>query len=99
MPRSLPVPVREAIWKRSCDHQDAATIAAQLVLNPRTVRRLIERLRREGQTALNPAYDRCGTNTTERRATLSRCARWAAVHVTTARVRRSTSRRAAGEGL
>ena len=40
MPRPLPVPVRHALWRRVCKNQDAATIAAELGLAPRTVRRL-----------------------------------------------------------
>gem|GEM_PF-3870567 len=37
MPRPIPIPVRQVIWKRFCDGQDAPTIAAQLGLAPRTV--------------------------------------------------------------
>jgi hypothetical protein len=63
MPRPLPVPVRQAIWRRLQDGQDTPTIARELDLDPRTVRRLIGRLRHEGPAALSPAYGRCGTAT------------------------------------
>jgi hypothetical protein len=63
MPRPIPVPVRQAIWRRSQGGQDAPTIAAALGLATRTVRKLIRRFRRGGPTALAPSYDRCGAGT------------------------------------
>jgi hypothetical protein len=63
MPRPLPVPVRRAIWRRYQDGQDGPTIAQDLGLAPRTVRRLIHRLRQVGTAAVFPDYDHCGTVT------------------------------------
>jgi Winged helix-turn helix len=63
MPRPIPVPVRQAIWRRSQDGQDGPAIAKALGLTPRTVRRLVRRFRQEGQAALIPSYDRCGAAT------------------------------------
>jgi Homeodomain-like domain len=63
MPRPTPVPVRLAIWRRSQDGQDGPTIAHALGLSPRTVRQLIHRFRRQGQSAVVPHYDRCGAGT------------------------------------
>jgi hypothetical protein len=65
MPRPLPVPIRQALWQRAGKDQDAATIAAELGLAPRTVRRLIDRLQQRGPAALHPSYERCGTATTQ----------------------------------
>src|SRR4051794_7969352 len=65
MPRPLPVPVRQAIWRRYQDGQDGPTIATALGLAPRTVRRLVHRFRQGGQAALIPSYDRCGAVTTK----------------------------------
>jgi transposase len=66
MPHPLPVPVRLAIWRRYQDGQDGSTIAHDLGLAPRTVRRLVHRLRREGQAAVSPDYHRCGAATPKR---------------------------------
>src|SRR5512135_3882426 len=63
MPRSLPVPVRQAIWRRFQDGQDGPTIAAALGFAPRTVRKLLRRFRCGGQAAVQPSYDRCGATT------------------------------------
>jgi hypothetical protein len=63
MPRPLPVPVRQAVWRRSQDGQDGPTIATALGLAPRTVRHLVRRLRQGGLAALFPSYDRCGAAT------------------------------------
>ena len=41
MPRPVPIPVRQAIWRRFQDGQDGPTIARDLGLAPRTVRRLL----------------------------------------------------------
>ena len=58
MPRPLPVPLRQAIWRRYQDGQDGPTIAEALGLAPRTVRNLLDRFRRGGPDALYPSYDR-----------------------------------------
>jgi hypothetical protein len=63
MPRSLPVPVRQAIWRRFQDGQAGPTIAAALGLAPRTVRKLLRRFRCGGQAAVQPSYDRWGATT------------------------------------
>jgi Homeodomain-like domain len=63
LPRPIPVPVRQAIWRRSQDGQDGPAIAKALGLAPRTDRRLVRRFRQEGQAALIPSYDRCGAAT------------------------------------
>src|SRR5262249_25571699 len=63
MPRPLPVPVRQAIWRRSQDGQDSPTIAKSLNRAPRTVRRLIRRFPQAGPVALIPSYDFCGAAT------------------------------------
>jgi hypothetical protein len=63
MPRPLPVPVRQAIWRRSQDGQDVPIIAQSLGLASRTVRRLVRRFREGGQASLTPSYDRCGAAT------------------------------------
>lgn len=63
MPRPLPVPVRQAIWRRVQDGRNGPDIAHDLGLDPRTVRRLVQRFRQEGQAALIPSYDRCGAAT------------------------------------
>src|SRR5512147_1085480 len=63
MPRPIPVPVRQAIWRRLCDGQDGPTLAAALGLAPRTVRGLIRRFRLKGQAAVMPAYGGCGAAT------------------------------------
>src|SRR6266404_1938062 len=63
MPRPLPVPLRQAIWQRFQAGQNGPTIAAALDLEPRTVRRLVERFRQTGSSAMDPSYDRCGAAT------------------------------------
>ena len=63
MPRPLPVPVRQAIWRRSQHGQDGSAIAADLGLAPRTVRRLIRSFRQRGPAAVSPSYDHCGATT------------------------------------
>src|SRR6476646_3952312 len=63
MPRSLPVPVRQSIWRRYQNGQDGSTIAEGLGLCPRTVRRLIHRFDQKGKASVAPSYDRCGAGT------------------------------------
>jgi Homeodomain-like domain len=58
MPRPTPEPIRTAILRRCRDGQDAARIAAELSLPPRTVRRLVRRLRDGGEEAIRPDYRR-----------------------------------------
>jgi hypothetical protein len=66
MPCPLPVPVRQAIWRRYQNGQDGRTIAEILGLCPRTVRQLIHRFRRKGQSGVIPSYERCGAATAKR---------------------------------
>src|SRR4051794_36766649 len=66
MPAPLPVPVRQAIWRRSQDGQDGPTIAQALGLAPHTVRQLIHRFRQAGHAAVMPSYGRCGVGTPKR---------------------------------
>ncbi len=56
MPRALPVPVRQAIWRRWQRPQSAATIAADLCLPLRTVYQLLQRFRQGGAAAVAPSY-------------------------------------------
>jgi hypothetical protein len=63
MPRPVPFPLRQAIWNRFRDGQDGPTIARELGLPPRTVRRLLLRFRPGDPQALAPSYDRCGAAT------------------------------------
>ncbi len=63
MPRPIPLPVRQAIWRRYQDGQDGSTIARALDLPPRTVRHLLDRFGRGDPALLAPSYDRCGAAT------------------------------------
>src|SRR6516165_4095047 len=63
MPHATPFAIRQAIWQRSGEGQDVATIAAALGLPPRTVRHLLVRLRRGGRAALAVSYQACGLAT------------------------------------
>jgi hypothetical protein len=53
MPHPTPMPVRQLIVQRAAQGQSASLIARCLGLVPRTVRRLVQRLRRQGPNALN----------------------------------------------
>jgi hypothetical protein len=63
MPRPLPTPLRQAIWRRYQAGQDGPAIARALDLAPRTVRHLLDRFRRGDPALLSPSYDRCGAAT------------------------------------
>jgi hypothetical protein len=63
MPRPVPLPLRQAVWRRCQDGQDGPAIATALGLAPRTVRRLLRRFRSGAQDALSPSYGRCGQAT------------------------------------
>lgn len=52
MPHPTPMPVRQLIVQRAAQGQCAGLIARCLGLVPRTVRRLVQRLRRQGPKAL-----------------------------------------------
>jgi len=52
MPHPTPMPVRQVIVQRAAQGQSASLIARCLGLVPRTVRRLVQRLRRQGPSAL-----------------------------------------------
>jgi transposase len=58
MPRSIPVPLRQAIRRRTQQGASVTDIAAALGLAPRTVRHLLQHWRDDGP--LTPAYERCG---------------------------------------
>src|SRR5690242_15555908 len=58
MPRPVPLPIRRAVCRRWRRGQPARAIADDLGLAPRTVRRLLGRLRQGGPDALRPAYGR-----------------------------------------
>ena len=74
MPRPLPVPVRQAIWRRLQAGQDVPTITAALDLQPRTVRRRARRFRRAGPAAVVPSYEACGASTPKPAEALVRAA-------------------------
>ena len=63
MSRSIAVPVRRAILRRSRQGQDAVAIALAHGLSVRTVRRLLQRFRSKGPDAVVPFYCRCGRPT------------------------------------
>ncbi|SIO33840.1 Homeodomain-like domain-containing protein [Singulisphaera sp. GP187] len=63
MPRHVPLPIRQTIWNRFQDGQDVRTIAKDLDLSLRTVRRLFQRFRSENADPLATSYDRCGVAT------------------------------------
>jgi transposase len=56
MPQPIALPVRQQIWSRCLQGQDASTIARALGLCPRTVQQLVQRFRQGGQEALQPNY-------------------------------------------
>src|SRR5438094_10463308 len=65
MPRPLATPVRQAIAWRWRQGQDARTIADDLGLVARTVRRFLRRLRRDESDDLRPAYARADPDTAD----------------------------------
>jgi hypothetical protein len=56
MPPPIPLPLRQQIWTRHQQGQDATTIAHALRLCPRTVQHLVQRLRRRGAAGLQTIY-------------------------------------------
>jgi len=56
MPPPIPMPVRQVIVQRTAQGQSAGLIARCLGLVPRTVRRLVQRLRVRGPNALATSY-------------------------------------------
>ena len=58
MPPPIPVPVRQLIIQRAKQGQSAGLIASSLGLASRTVRRLVQRVRRQGPNALATSYPR-----------------------------------------
>jgi hypothetical protein len=56
MPHPIPIPVRQLIVQRVALGQNAGWIARCLGLVPRTVRRLVQRLRLSGPNALATSY-------------------------------------------
>jgi Helix-turn-helix domain len=70
MPRAIPFPIRQTIWQRFRDGQEAPVIAAALGLSPRTVRHLLCRFQRGGLGALEPSLDSCGQATPKPSETL-----------------------------
>jgi transposase len=66
MGRAISVPQRQVIFQRAGLGHEARAIAADLGLNPETVRKLIARFRKAGAAAIAPDYSRCGANQTRR---------------------------------
>jgi transposase len=64
MPRAVPLPLRQVIFRRLQLHHHPEDIAGDLGLNPQTVRKLVRRFRRRGADALAPDYGRCGSHQT-----------------------------------
>jgi hypothetical protein len=62
MGRAISVPQRQVIFERAGLGHKAGAIAADLGLNPETVRKLISRFRKAGAAAIAPDYSRCGAN-------------------------------------
>lgn len=60
MGRALAVPQRQVILERQRQGHRHQDIAADLGLNPATVRRLMARFERHGPEAVAPGYARCG---------------------------------------
>jgi hypothetical protein len=56
MPHPIPVPVRQVIIQRAEQGQSAGLIARSLGLVSRTVRQLLQRLRKQGPDALTTSY-------------------------------------------
>lgn len=56
MPRPLPVPIREAIFRRWQQAQSAPEIAASLGVPVSTVYRFLQRFRRDGAEGIVPGY-------------------------------------------
>lgn len=56
MPPPIPLPLRQQIWTRAQEGQDAVAIARALRLCPRTVQQLVRRLRTRGTPGLRTAY-------------------------------------------
>jgi hypothetical protein len=56
MPAPIPVPIRRTIYQRWQQGQDAARIAQELDMAPRTVRHLIQRFRHRGEAGIAPDY-------------------------------------------
>ena len=56
MPQPIPQPIRQLIGQRAEQGQSASFIARCLGLVPRTVRQLVQRLRRHGPNALAASY-------------------------------------------
>ena len=70
MPRAIPFSIRQAVWQRFRDGQEAPAIAGALGLAPRTVRRLLSRFQQGGLDALEPSFDSCGRATPKPAAAL-----------------------------
>jgi transposase len=62
MGRAISVPQRQVIFERAGLGHRAGDIAADLGLNPETVRKLIARFRRAGAEGIAPDYARCGSH-------------------------------------
>lgn len=60
MPRSVPLPIRRAIYRRLQQEKDVSAIAEELQLPARTVRHLVQKFRQNGAT-LAPDYGNCGS--------------------------------------
>ena len=72
MPRALPLAVRKAIWNRSLAGQPVAQIAEEFQVSRRTVRRLLDEVRRHGEQAFEASYHTAGVRRSANYAKLRR---------------------------
>jgi transposase len=63
MPAAIPIPVRQLILKRWQKGESVAKLANELKLSLRTVRNLVRRFAKRGQSGVEPDYGRCATKT------------------------------------
>jgi transposase len=58
MPTPVPTPVRQVLWQRWTTGAKASELSLSFGLNPRTVRKLLQRWRQQGSASLQPSYPR-----------------------------------------
>ena len=63
MPSPIPVPVRQAIFKRWQKGESLSRLAEDFKIPVRTIRNLVRRFSQRGQEGLEPDYGRCATRT------------------------------------
>jgi len=61
MPSPIPVPVRQAIFRRWQQGASVPVLAEELNLSERTVRHLVRRFAARGLQGVDPDYARCAT--------------------------------------